>query len=168
MPGMIVIGVDPGLTGGLAVVADTGDAQLVDLPVMPTGRDGVVRNRIDGRALADVLLRQVPPGVPVFGVLELIGPRPRDGKASTPTEASLHVTRGIVLGVLDVLRIRTLEVTPQAWQKWYGFSKANKNASREHGAELYPGVADQLRLVKHHNRAEALLIAHYGLRRLLS
>ena len=73
-----------------------------------------------------------------------------------------------------MLRFPCALVEPRAWQRFVGLAGKGKE-SRERGAlpaavltarELYPAAAHDLQRVKDHNRAEALLIAHYGARTL--
>lgn len=54
-------------------------------------------------------------------------------------------------------------VRPQQWQKFHGIKKgeADKNLSLRIARKLFPGQQKLLTLKKHHNRAEALLIADY-------
>jgi crossover junction endodeoxyribonuclease RuvC len=52
-------------------------------------------------------------------------------------------------------------VAPREWQKPYGLGKGDKGASRATVLRLYP--AAPVTRVKDHNRAEAILIAHYGM-----
>ena len=68
---------------------------------------------------------------------------------------------GAWLGVLATLRLPYTAVRPVVWKKAFSLGK-DKEASRLRAMQLYPGA--DLRLKKHHGRAEALLLAHYGLR----
>ena len=58
--------------------------------------------------------------------------------------------------VKDVIMVR-----PQQWQKFHGIKKADKAVSLRIARDLFPGQRKLLTLKKHHNRAEALLIAEY-------
>jgi crossover junction endodeoxyribonuclease RuvC len=68
---------------------------------------------------------------------------------------------GLWLGVLGALRIPYTAVRPAVWKRSIGPSK-DKEASRLRAQQLYPGA--DLRRKKDHGRAEALLLASYGLR----
>ena len=80
---------------------------------------------------------------------------------------------GIYLGLFIALGIPYAEIQPRQWKKEFSLFKLTKDeslASRkkrsvEMAIRLFPGVANQLKLVKHHGRAEALLIAEYARRR---
>lgn len=60
---MIVIGIDPGLTGACAVLDHNGVRAVFDLPTMAVpgaGPKALVKRKIDGRALCQLLLQHCP------------------------------------------------------------------------------------------------------------
>lgn len=68
---------------------------------------------------------------------------------------------GLWIGILATLRIAYTPIRPGIWKRALALGK-DKEASRLRAMQLYPGA--DLRLKKHHGRAEALLLAAYGLR----
>ena len=57
-------------------------------------------------------------------------------------------------------------VLPQVWQKHHGVGPA-PDAARQRAAQLYPAIAPQLARKRDEHRADALLLAAFGLHRLL-
>lgn len=164
---MIIIGIDPGLTGGLAAInSSSGACSVHDLPTTPVEGNGLVRRRIEGYEFGMLLRKQIPAGESVVVVLEQVGAM--GGKNnSMQTQASLTGTFLGIRCVLDVLRIKPVLVTPQRWKKHYGFKRLEGEKDSAFKARhvtmartLYP--AAELPLAKDHNKAEALLIAHFG------
>lgn len=173
----IVLGIDIGLTGCVARVADGMPPALVDIPTVPDGEPRPGRGnamfqpkRIHGRQLIDVLRQLVPPGHAALAVFEDVRARPmHNDKVQFNTfhsQNSLVLSRGVIQAVLDIAGIRAEAVQPQTWKKLFGLNGADKADSLDKARTLFPGLAHDLRLAKHHNRAEALLIGHYGLRKL--
>ena len=160
---MRCIGIDLGLTGAVASVDERGDAQVLDMPTVPDGKS----RRIDGRALILLLRQLVPVGQkPVF-VIEDVRPRPNAARGTTMhSEGSLMRSRGIVEGVADIMGADLRAVQPQSWKRFYALLKTEKSASLAKARTLYPSIASDLKRQKDQNRAEAVLIAHYGLRKL--
>jgi hypothetical protein len=118
------------------------------------------KRRADGHALAQLLRRFIPAGESAIVVVEAV--RAMGGQNNAvQTQFSLGRTLGAIDGVLDVLRLVPAMVEPQAWKRFYGL-KSDKSASLDTARALYPDAP--LKLAKHHNRAEALLIAHFGQR----
>lgn len=155
---MIIIGIDPGLTGAIAFVDSRGTCAIEDLPTIALPGAGMIKRRIDGKALADIVRRFVPAGEKAYATVEDVQAR---GGSAIQTMGSMMRSVGAIETVIEMLRLPIHPVTPQAWKKHYGL-KADKSASLATARALYPSAP--LSLAKHHNRAEALLIAHYGLK----
>lgn len=148
---MIVVGIDPGLTGAIAIL-ENGRAKLVfDMPIMKDGKT----NQVDGLALYNALL-PVPDHAQV--ILEQVHAMPGQGVSSMFTfGGAYHAARVVV----QCLGLRLHKVTPSKWKRIAGLGK-DKEAARTMAIELFPEVAMDLQRKKDAGRAEALLIAHYG------
>lgn len=70
---------------------------------------------------------------------------------------------GVLQGIVGAFGIPITLVRPQVWKKALGLNADGKK-SLALARELYPDAAHLLKRVKDHNRGEALLLAHYGLR----
>lgn len=103
---VVVLGIDPGLHGGLAVLTRDGDP--VDLKPMP-----VVGGEVDGNALAVYLLGIGVKHTPAMVAMEKVGARPGQGVCSMFT---FGVGYGMVRGILTTLGIPHELVTPKKWQ----------------------------------------------------
>jgi len=152
---------------------------LHDLPVLrvkgPKSRDtGKSRTRSDFNMghLTEIVRHYQLRGHIALAAVETTNARP--GHAA---HALWLQSRGIALleGLLCGLGVKTVTVTPQTWKAdlvWPGFGKdrADKTAAYRAACQLYPQAADQLRTPRGRvldGRAEALLIAHWGLRHAL-
>jgi hypothetical protein len=161
---MMIIAFDVGVTGAVAFL----EAESCSVEDIPNAADNAGRC-IDGGALADILMANVRAGEPMLAAFEDVRPRPQ-GNANSHgnsmySQGSLMRSRGTIEGVLGVLRIRHITVQPQAWKDWYGLLRTDKKASLAKARQMFPDVANQLtRVSMDHNRADALLIAHFVLR----
>lgn len=149
---MKIIGIDPGKTGAIAIIHGSTALDLADMPL--AGKD---LNRAliiatlaehDDAALAIVEHTQAMPAIP------------------RSTAHSLGMSEGIILGALAALAIPTQSVRASTWKKALAVP-ADKDEARAAAIRLFPSVADQLSRKKDDGRAEALLLAHYGLRLML-
>lgn len=152
---MLTIGIDPGLSGALAVLDADGTPELVaDLPV--------IRDRslawIDGAALQSMLL-EVLHGRPCRAAVERVSAMPRQGVSSSFT---FGVGFGSILATLQTLRLPLELITPVQWKTALGLGK-DKRASLDKARLLFPSA--ELHLAKHDGRAEALLLAHFAMTR---
>ena len=158
---MRVLGIDPGLSGGLAVLdEERGVPSLADLVDMPTTVYGKGRG-IDGRELAG-LLREWSPDM---AVIESVHAMPKQGVSST---FAFGRGVGIVVGCLLSAGIPFVEVTPRVWQKAIlaGVPGDGKKRAFTWAWSAFPGAS--LRTARGKvldGRADALGLAWDGLRR---
>jgi len=164
---MITIGVDPGLTGAVAVLRDGAELlSLFDMPVMQSGAGGSrVQKIVDGKALYRLLAELPihakyvnglgPVGETLYALVERTTAMPGQGVSSM---YSMGHSRGVAEGVLGSLDIETYLIPPAEWKRNMGYS-ANKEPIRAEMQRVFPGA--QLHLKKHADRAEALAMALY-------
>jgi len=149
----MIIGIDPGISGALALLDD--DGQLVDVKDMPIMAGTGKRQQINGAELSKMLISM---SHDVSGAyLEHVSAMPKQGVSSM---FSFGMSYGIVLGILAALQIPVLLVTPRAWKKRAGLEKKEKDACRTLMQQLYP--AAPLGRKKDIGRADAIAIARFG------
>jgi hypothetical protein len=157
VPAVIVLGIDIGLSGAIAAVGKDMPARIEDLPTVTCGKG----RRLCGRGLILLLRELVPADGSAVAFIEDIHAGMGPGSLA---RASIMRSRGIVEAALDIARIPITALTTSTWKRAYALLKAEKSQSLVVARRLYPGALDRLKLAKHHNRAEALLIAHHGAR----
>lgn len=151
-----IIGIDPGLSGALFIWGIKDQPSIsYDMPTHAVERGGKKKRELDRTALAAMLRGW---GSPVAYV-EQVGAMPGQGVTSM---FSFGKSYGTVLGILAAYEIPTFHVTPQAWRKALQV-RPGKDGSRLRASELMPQLAGMWPLKKHDGRAEAALIAYYGL-----
>lgn len=170
---MIVVGIDPGLSGAGAVIDHNGLRAVFDLPTVELPGKGSVRRRVHGPGLAQLLRTHCPAGESVLAVIEDIsagGMRAREGEqksSSAQTVGSQYRTRGTVECVLEMLQLDLRIVHALTWKRFYGLIGGDmkpdqrKAKALQLARDLYPNRPELAR-AKDHNRAEAMLIAKYG------
>lgn len=164
---LTVLGIDPGITGGIAILGET--PMVFDMPTLAIAGDGgTIRRRVDVKGLYELLLPHLA-DASVYAVIEGIAAGGR--KSSKQSVGSQYRTRGQIETVLELMGLTVHEVYPGTWKRLFGVQgkaeakKAGDSAERDAcmlAKRLYPSLEDDLCLVKHHNRAEAVLIAHYA------
>lgn len=152
-----VVGVDPGLSGALAVLDD--DAKLVALADLPVCHTPGKLAWIDGNSLDELLSVNVRL-LGAVAVVELVSAMPKQGVASS---FQFGVTYGSILSILQAWQLPLHFVRPSQWKRDLQLVGKDKKASLYKARLLYP-TAD-LKLAKHHGRAEALLIAYWWLQK---
>ena len=152
---MIILGIDPGLSGALALYTTSDQTvEVFDMPVLELVRNGKKKGEVSAQALANLLAGR---GIKA-AFLERVNAMPGQGVTSV---FSFGRSTGIVEGILAAYDIPTTLVTPQAWQKAVG-QRAGKDGSRERAMQLFPAQADLFQRKKDDGRSDAALIAYYG------
>lgn len=152
---MLILGIDPGLSGALAFLDTTTDAVVVmDMPTVEVVRNGKTKREVSAALIADLVAGK---GV-VQAFVERVSAMPGQGVSSM---FSFGRSVGVLEGVLAAYEIPTTLVTPQAWMKAMSV-RAGKDGSRERAMQLFPQYADQFARKKDNGRSDAVLIAKYG------
>lgn len=163
----VYVGLDPGMTGGLAAVSESGE--LLSVAAMPrvNGSTGPQ----DYHAIKEWFVSVKKLGK-VEAALEKISVRPGEGVKSTLTAGT---NWGFLKGMLVAIGARYIEPTPQSWKKTLGLPKRS-GKERKKGKEdavvlatqLFPGInlTPGRKRVPHDGMADAVLIAEYARRTL--
>ena len=146
-----ILGIDPGLSGALALVSDEG-LHVLDMPVAEVRGKRV----IDAARLAHLVQRGFP-YQPNHVVLEHV-----QGVQGSGATSAFSFGRGfgLVEGVISALGYPLTLVRPQSWTKAVGVSR-DKGEHRLVASRLFPRHADLFARVKDDGRADAALLAHW-------
>ena len=153
---MKILGVDPGIHGGLAIVAiDDGAApQLVaaiDIPTVGVG----AKERVDVLALRTWLISHQPQ----HAFIERAQAMPKQG-ASSGFKYGRAV--GAIEAAITCAEIALTIIEPTAWKKFLRLHGGDKEGGRQRALQLFPGAHTLLARKMDHGRAEAALIALAG------
>src|SRR5262245_47259039 len=150
-----VLGVDPGIRGGLAIVEFNGSTapQLIDAVDIPVTGVGA-KERVDALALRTWIQTYQPD----HALIERGQAMPKQGassgfkygRACGPLEAAIALV-GIPMTIIE----------PTAWKKFHSLRGGEKEASRQRALMLFPTAHAMLARKMDHGRAEATLIALY-------
>ncbi|MGB5178488.1 MAG: hypothetical protein WBP44_07140 [Gammaproteobacteria bacterium] len=152
------LGIDPGLTGAIALIDGERMIRIWDMPVTEktTGKGKEVNSYLLSDLIVDAM-SMADRGLLVAKV-EQVAAMPGQGVSSM---FSFGYSAGVVSGVLGSLGVNKQMVRPQAWKRSYGLTGRDKDASRTLAIERYPEAAPLLARKKDVGRADALLIAGY-------
>ena len=156
-----IIGIDPGATGAIAVFWGAQLTRVLDIAhLKETGKSKKRINISDLVASLRILVGNAghPDLVTVY--MEQAHAMPGQGVSSM---FAYGRTNGIIEGVLGGIGVVNVKkVVPAVWKRRLNLlgHNGNKMAGMEKARRLYPSAP--LELAKHHNRAEAILIGHYG------
>lgn len=156
-----IMGIDPGNKGALAIVMDGNHVILVDMPVVVMeGKGKTKKGSIKKSTVLDeTTLKSCIEGYkPDHVFLEKAQAMPGQGIVST---AHYMCGYGIIRGICTALNIPYTLIHPATWKKdVLKDMEKGKNSAIVRAKQIYP-LAD---VGKSDGRAEALLIAHYGMK----
>lgn len=144
-----ICGIDPGLSGAIAFIFE-GDPTRVAVEDMP-----LADNNISAPLLAAIIKKYAPS----YAVIEFVAAMPKQGVTSTFNFGKAY---GQAIGVLGAHNIPLHYVTPRKWKQRFNLS-AEKEEARAKALQLFPICAESFKRKKDHNRADAALIAKYGI-----
>lgn len=154
---MIVAGVDPGLSGAVAILDGPNLLAVFDLPTIDKPHKNGSRAELSPALLQDELIGDVRVSV---AFIEQVTASPQMGTVSAFRFGECY---GQICAVFQCLGIRTELVRPATWKKAMGLN-AEAEVSRAKAIELWPDQSAFFKRKMDHNRAEAALIAEYGRR----
>jgi crossover junction endodeoxyribonuclease RuvC len=149
--GLRVLGVDPGVGGALALLVNSELVEIADVPVVEVRG----KRRIDPAQLVTLIASWKPD----IAIVEHAAAMPKQGVSSM---FGFGKSAGLVLGVLAGLRVPTTEITAAKWKRALQVP-AGKDGARARAGQLLPTAAHHWPLKRHDGRAEAALLALFGM-----
>jgi crossover junction endodeoxyribonuclease RuvC len=157
----LIIGVDPGIKGAVGVLELTSPTtfKFVDVFDLPTNKTNKGLSRINPY---DLSIKLGPYSLDAkLAVIEEVGFM--KGKEARGAAFTLGFATGLVTGVISSLFVPIHTVTPNIWKLSMGLS-SDKSLSITTAKRLIPESQKHLTLKQHDGRAEALLLAVWGIR----
>jgi len=153
---MIIIGVDPGISGAISVLENKKIIAVYDTPTMIDGKKN--KKQINGAQVAHLIKERLNDNKEVVVVVEHVNAMPGQGVTSM---FNFGQSFGVIKGICAALNLPIYFVRPAKWKKYFNLINTNKDASRTKTIELYPKNSSDLTRKKDANRADAILIARY-------
>jgi crossover junction endodeoxyribonuclease RuvC len=158
--GRRVLGVDPGASGALALLDEDTDTLVVcDMPTITVQRTGASSRKHHAISEAHLaqLVRELRPDV---AWVERVHAMPRQGVSSS---FAFGLAYGLIRGVLATLPVPVFLVTPTEWKKEFRIG-ADKQQARVLATQMFPLNAKEFSRIRDDGRAEAALLAVFGMR----
>lgn len=150
----MIIGIDPGFKGAIAVLNKDIDLILYDMPLIKY----MNKNQVDATEFSNIIEHYKKQTL--MAIVEDVHSYPKQGVTSTFT---FGYNAGILLGVLKAHNIRTLRVKPSSWKCALGLDRNKKN-SIALAVRTFPKYKYYFARAKDDGRAEAALLADYASR----
>ena len=153
---MKIIGIDPGLSGAIAILENNKVLNIFDIPVMSEGKKN--KRQLNSALLVSLLRDNISNNEEVAVVVEQVNAMPGQGVTSM---FNFGQTFGAIKGICAALDLPIFLVRPSKWKKHFELINSSKDSSRTKAIEMYPSIADQLSKKKDVNKSDAILIARF-------
>ena len=153
---MKVIGIDPGLSGAIAILEDNKVVGIYDMPVMAEGKKN--KRQLNSAQLVNIIKNNIRSDDEIAVVVEQVNAMPGQGVTSM---FNFGQTFGAIKGVCAALNLSIFFVRPSKWKKHFELINSSKDSSRTKVIEMYPSLSSQLSKKKDVNKSDAILIARF-------
>ena len=153
---MIIVGIDPGVSGAICFLLKGKIVALYDMPTMVDGKKN--KKQVNGAEITNILNNEMISDTDIKVVIEQVSAMPGQGVTSM---FNFGQSFGVLKGVCSAMQLPMYFVRPTKWKKYFNLIKTNKDASRTKVIQIYPEISSQLSRKKDSNKADAILIARY-------
>ena len=153
---MKIIGIDPGLSGAIAILENNKVLKIFEMPVMSEGKKN--KRQLNSAQLVKLIKDNISENDEVSVVVEQVNAMPGQGVTSM---FNFGQTFGAIKGVCAALGLPIFFVRPSKWKKYFELINSSKDSSRTKVIEMYPKLSHQLSKKKDVNKSDAILIARF-------
>ncbi len=155
---MLVIGIDPGITGSICFFEDGKVIDLIDMPNMADGKKQ--KKQVNGAQIYNEILLRTKnvEKKNIKVVIEHVSAMPGQGVTSM---FNFGQSFGVLKGICSAMQLSMYFVRPAKWKRFFNLINAEKDASRTKAIEIFPYISTELSRKKDANKADAALIASF-------
>ena len=155
---MLIIGIDPGLSGSICFFEDGKILDVIEMPTMTEGKKN--KRQVNGSQTYNEILKRINKieNQDVRVIIEQVSAMPGQGVTSM---FNFGQSFGILKGICSAMQLPMFFVRPAKWKKYFGLINSEKDASRTKAIEMFPYFSSQLSKKKDSNKADAILIASF-------
>ena len=155
---MLIIGIDPGISGSICFFQDGKIVDVVEMPTMIEGKKN--KKQVNGSQIFNEISEKIKKldKKEIKVVIEQVSAMPGQGVTSM---FNFGQSFGILKGICSAMQLPMYFVRPAKWKKYFNLINSEKDASRTRAIEIFPYFSGQLSRKKDSNKADAILIASF-------
>ena len=155
---MLIIGIDPGISGSICFFQDGIIKDVVEMPTMIEGKKN--KKQVNGSQIYNEILAKIKnmDKKNIKVVIEHVTAMPGQGVTSM---FNFGQSFGILKGICSAMQLSVYFVRPTKWKKYFNLINSEKDASRTRAIEIFPYYSSHLSKKKDSNKADAILIASF-------
>ena len=155
---MLIIGVDPGISGSICFFENGKIIDIIEMPNMAEGKKN--KRQVNGAQIYNEISSRIK-GLnreEIKIVIEQVSAMPGQGVTSM---FNFGQSFGVIKGICSAMQLSMYFVRPAKWKKYFNLINSQKDASRTKAIEIFPYISTQLSRKKDANKADAILIASF-------
>ena len=155
---MLIIGIDPGISGSICFFENGKIIDVVEMPTMTEGKKN--KRQVNGAQVYNEISKRINKSEKhnVRVVIEQVSAMPGQGVTSM---FNFGQSFGILKGICSAMQLPLYFIRPAKWKKYFGLINSEKDASRTKAIEMFPYYSSNLSKKKDCNKADAILIASF-------
>ena len=155
---MLIIGIDPGITGSICFFEEGKIIDVVEMPNMPEGKKN--KRQVNGAQVFYEISSRIKniKKENIKVIIEQVSAMPGQGVTSM---FNFGQSFGILKGICSAMQLPMYFVRPAKWKKYFNLINSEKDASRTKAIQIFPYVSEKLSKKKDGNKADAILIASF-------
>ena len=155
---MLIIGIDPGISGSICFFKDGKILDVIEMPTMTEGKKN--KKQVNGSQIYNEILKRIKKieKQEIRVVIEKVSAMPKQGVTSM---FNFGQSFGILKGICSAMQLPMYFVRPAKWKKYFNLINSEKDASRTKAIEIFPHFSAQLSRKKDSNKADAILISSF-------
>ena len=155
---MLIIGIDPGISGAICFMEKGRIIDVIDMPSMADGKKN--KKQVNGSQLFNEISSYTKHKSieDIKVIIEHVSAMPGQGVTSM---FNFGQSFGILKGMCSAMQLPMFFVRPAKWKKYFNLINSEKDASRTKVIEMFPRISNKLSRKKDNNKADAILIAQY-------
>ena len=155
---MLIIGIDPGISGSICFLDNGKILDVIEMPIMTDGKKN--KKQVNGSQVYNEVTKRIKQFEKnqICVVIEHVSAMPGQGVTSM---FNFGQSFGVLKGICSAMQLSMYFVRPAKWKKYFNLIKTEKQASRTKVIEIFPYIAPILSKKKDINKADAILIASF-------
>ena len=155
---MLIIGIDPGISGSICFFEDGKILDVVEMPTMTEGKKN--KRQVNGSQVYNEISKRIKQvdKKEIKVIIEQVSAMPGQGVTSM---FNFGQSYGILKGICSAMQLPMYFVRPAKWKKYFSLINSEKDASRTKAIEIFPYFSINLSKKKDSNKADAILLASY-------
>ena len=138
---MLIIGIDPGISGSICFFLDGKIIDVVEMPTMAEGKKN--KKQVNGSQIFNEITARIKKidKDDIRVVIEQVSAMPGQGVTSM---FNFGQSFGILKGICSAMKLPMYFVRPAKWKKYFNLINSEKDASRTKAIEIFPYFSGHL------------------------